>query len=193
MDRLIFNLYQYFFGKNQQNSESEDHSKDYSNNIMKEEEWNSISTSTIKSTDSRHSIEFHPSRDEINAFSLYIEDKSKLPNTTPIEDRIPKCTELYQCLKNTVKELGEQKLIHDTQLKGLTLNLNNNNIRLIAVENDVKNIILKYMGLPQMYETLQDQLEMVSGKINVKFDHLEQMLSYHAAECYRTSDPPEDL
>jgi len=49
------------------------------------------------------------------------------------------------------------------------------------------------MHLPQMYETLQDQLEMVSGKINVKFDHLEQMLSYHTAECYRTSDTPEDL
>ncbi|XP_003244269.1 uncharacterized protein LOC100571358 [Acyrthosiphon pisum] len=189
MDRLIFNLYQYFFGKNQQNFESEDHSKDYLNNIMKEEESNSISTST----NSKHSIEFHPSRDETDAFSLHIEDKSKLPNTTPIEDQIPQCTELYQCLKNTVKELGEQKLILDTQFKGLTLNLNNNNIRLIAVENEVKNIILKYMSLSQMYETLQDQLEMVSGKINVKFDDLEQMFSYHSAECYRTNDIPEDL
>ncbi|CAI6349235.1 unnamed protein product [Macrosiphum euphorbiae] len=193
MDRLIFNLYQYFFGKNQQNSESEDHSKDYLNNTMKEKEWSSISTSTIKPTNSKHLIEFHPSRDEIDAFSLNIQDKSKLPNTTHIEDQIPQCTELYQCLKNSVKDLGEQKLRLDTQFKGLTLNLNNINIRLIAVEKDVKDIMLKYKGLSQMYETLQDQLEMISGKINVKFDHLEQMLSYHTPECYKTSDTPEDL
>jgi len=37
---------------------------------MKEKEWSSISTSTIKSTNSKHLIEFHPSRDEIDAFSL---------------------------------------------------------------------------------------------------------------------------
>jgi len=40
------------------------------------------------------------------------------------------------------------------------------------------------MGLSQMYETLQDQLEMVAGNINARFDHLEQMLSYHTGECY---------
>jgi len=50
------------------------------------------------------------------------------------------------------------------------------------------------MGLSQMYETLQDQLEIVSGKINVKFNHLEQILSYHTVECYRTRrDTSEDL
>lgn len=50
------------------------------------------------------------------------------------------------------------------------------------------------MGLSQMYETLQDQLEMVSGKINVKFDYLEQILSYHTEECYRIRrDTSEDL
>lgn len=37
---------------------------------------------------------------------LDIEDRSKLPNTTPIKDQIPQYRELYQCLKNTVKELG---------------------------------------------------------------------------------------
>ncbi|XP_022168216.1 uncharacterized protein LOC111032251 [Myzus persicae] len=191
MDCLIFNLYQYFFGKNHQSSESEDHSKDYLNNIMMEEEWNSISTSTIKSTNSKHSIEEHPSRDEIDVFSLYIEDRLK--DTISIKDQVPQCTELYKCLQNTVKELGDQKYIFDTQFKGLTLNLNNNNIRLVAVENDVKNIMIKYMGLSQMYETLQDQLEMVSGKINVKFDHLEQILRYNIAECYRTNDTLEDV
>lgn len=51
-----------------------------------------------------------------------------------------------------------------------------------------------YGSISQMYETLQDQLEMVSGKINVKFDHLEQILSYHTAECYIISrDTSEDL
>jgi len=49
------------------------------------------------------------------------------------------------------------------------------------------------MGLSQMYETLQYQLEMVSGKINARFDHLEQMLSYRRSECYGTSDTPEHL
>jgi hypothetical protein len=46
------------------------------------------------------------------------------------------------------------------------------------------------MDLSQMYKSLQDQLEMVSGKINVKFDHLEQ-LSHNTAttdEYYGTSD-----
>ncbi|CAI6364534.1 unnamed protein product [Macrosiphum euphorbiae] len=192
MDRLIFNLYQYFFGKNQQNSESEDHSKDYLNNTMKEKEWSSISTSTIKSTNSKHLIEFHPSRDEIDAFSLNIQDKSKLPNTTHIEDPIPQCT-LNDRITSMFEKFCKGSRRLDTQFKGLTLNLNNINIRLIAVEKDVKDIMLKYKGLSQMYETLQDQLEMISGKINVKFDHLEQMLSYHTPECYKTSDTPEDL
>ncbi|KAL5243185.1 hypothetical protein ACI65C_010595 [Semiaphis heraclei] len=182
-----------------------------------EEDWNSISTST----NSMHSIEIHPSRDEIDAFSLSAENlqsqlnslttkiqdienrfskdrksdeiKDKSKDSTSIKDEIPLCTELYQCLKNTVKELGEQKFTLDTQFKGLTLNLNNNNIRLIAVENDVKNIILKYNSLSQMYNTLQDQLEMVAGKINVKFDQLEQMLSYNTGEYYRTIDTLKDL
>jgi len=44
-----------------------------------------------------------------------------------------------------------------------------------------------------MYKTLQDQLEMLAGKINVKFDQLEQMLSYNTGEYYRTSDTLEDL
>ncbi|XP_015363566.1 PREDICTED: uncharacterized protein LOC107161603 isoform X2 [Diuraphis noxia] len=181
-----------------------------------EEEWNSISTST----NSMHSIEIHPSRDEIDAFSQRAEnlqsqlnslttkiqdienrfskdrkseinDKSK--DITCIRDQIPLCTELYQCLQNTVKELGEQKFILDSQFKGLTLNLNNNNIRLLAVENDVKTITLKYNSLFQMYETLQGQLEIVAGKIYVKFDYLEQMLSYTTREYYRTSDTLEDL
>lgn len=50
-----------------------------------------------------------------------IEDKSKLPNTTPIEDQIPQRTELYQCLKNTVKELRGDT--HTAIVYYLTINL----------------------------------------------------------------------
>ncbi|XP_026808218.1 uncharacterized protein LOC113550526 [Rhopalosiphum maidis] len=174
MDSFIFNLYQYFFEKNQQISKHEDHSIDSLTNMM--EEWHSISSSsTIKSMNSKNSIEMYPSRDEIDS-SLDIKEKSKDTNPITNTHQIPpRCTELYQSLQNTVKELEDQKFMFNTQLKGLSMNLNNNNIRLVSVENDVKNIILKHMDLSKMYKSLQDQLEMVSGKINVKFDHLEQL------------------
>ncbi|XP_060835786.1 uncharacterized protein LOC132918537 [Rhopalosiphum padi] len=186
-------------------------------NIM--EEWHSISSSsTIKSTNSKNSIDMYPSRDEIdsslsenlqlqlNSLAVKIQDienkllkdrkddiKEKSKDSNPITNTHqipPRCTELYQSLQNTVKELENQKFMFNTQLKGLSMNLNNNNIRLVSVENDVKNIIVKHMDLSQMYKSLQDQLEMVSGKINVKFDHLEQ-LSHNTAttdEYYGTND-----
>lgn len=47
------------------------------------------------------------------------------------------------------------------------------------------------MDLSQMYESLQGQLEMLSKKIKVKFDHVEQMLSQNittADEYYRPSN-----
>ncbi|KAE9537553.1 hypothetical protein AGLY_006576, partial [Aphis glycines] len=209
MNSFIYNLYQYFFGKIQPRN-PEDQSIDSSTNMT--EEWNSMSTSTIKS---KSSIEMNPSPDDIDTFSSFpeniqsqlnsivikiqdienkllkdykndIEDKSK--DTNPITYQIPHCTELYQCLQNTVKELEDQKYMFDTQLKGLSLNLNNNNIRLVSVENDVKNITLKQMDLSQIYESLQGQLEMLSKKIKVKFDHVEQILSQNittADEYYR--------
>ncbi|KAF0749481.1 Uncharacterized protein FWK35_00025983 [Aphis craccivora] len=198
MNSFVYNLYQYFFGKIQPRK-PEDQSVDSSTNMT--EEWNSMPTSTITS---KNSIEMNRSPDDIHTFLSFpenmqlelnaivmkiqdienkllkdckndIEDKSK--DTNHITYQIPNCTELYQCLQNTVKELEDQKYMFDSQLKGLSLNLNSNNIRLVSVENDVKSIILKQTDLSQMYESLQGELEMFSKNIKVKFDHIEQMLS----------------
>lgn len=214
MNSFIYNLYQYFFGEIQPRK-PEDQSIDSLTNMT--EEWNSMSTSTIKS---KSSTEMNRSPDDIDTFLSFpenmelqlnaivmkiqdienkllkdckndIEDKSKDTNPITSTYQIPHCTELYQFLQNTVKELEDQKYMFDAQLKGMSLNLNNNNIRLVSVENNVKSIILKQTDLSQMYESLQGELEMFSKKIKVKFDHMEQMLSQNTTTAdayYRPSN-----